>query len=123
MSKYTPPPDPLGGVKGHMFKFCNNSCQYFNRNFACRQRNNRYETYQTDFFFVSIPRFDPLGGLDRLGRGKIYLLQKGVRMTRTTNMLVNSCPYTPLDPWWGQKVKKKLFLESCHVTYQKGKEV
>ena len=42
-------PDPLGGFKGQIFKFRNNSvsCQYFYGSFACRQRYNKYETYQT----------------------------------------------------------------------------
>ena len=42
------PPDPLVGVKGRIFKFRYNSvrCQYFNGNFAFRQRYKKYETYQ-----------------------------------------------------------------------------
>ena len=39
------------GVKGQIFKFCNNSvsCQYFYGNFACRQGYNKYETNCTCF--------------------------------------------------------------------------
>ena len=41
-----------GGVKGHIFLFFEITKSFVNifyRNFACRQRNNRYETYQTGF--------------------------------------------------------------------------
>ena len=50
-------PNPLGGVKGQIFKFCNNSvsCQYlFYWNFACRQGYNKYEIKQTWFSIVGL---------------------------------------------------------------------
>ena len=48
---FTPPPDPLVGVKGRIFKFRYNSvrCKYFYGNFAFRQSYKKYETYQMWF--------------------------------------------------------------------------
>ena len=46
---FTPPPDPLVGVKGRIFKFRYNSvrCQYFLRKFRIQTEVQKYETYQT----------------------------------------------------------------------------
>ena len=49
--KFTPPTDPLGGVKGQLYNFTitKSVVNMFYRIFACRQRHNIYETYQIGF--------------------------------------------------------------------------
>ena len=66
IKKIPNPPDPLGGVKGRIFKFRYNSesCQYFYENFAFIQRYKKYETYQTWFSIEGLCPYPP-----RLRRG------------------------------------------------------
>ena len=49
--KLPQPPDPLGGVKGRIFKFRYNSvsCQYFYGNFAFIQRYKNTKHIKHDF--------------------------------------------------------------------------
>ena len=87
--KITPPPDPLGGVKGRIFKFRYNSvsCQYFNGNFAFIQRYKKYEIYQTWFSIEGLCLYpQDLGGGSK---GQIQLFQNTVmlhiKLIRITN--------------------------------------
>ena len=110
-------PDPWGGVKGQIIKFHNNSasCQYLYWN-LCRQRNNKYETYQTWF---SIKGLCPTPWVDLGGRvkcSKLNFSEHGhvayqiTENTECNSMVANilpAVPYPNLRPW-GQKVRIQL---------------
>ena len=125
--KNLPTPCPLGGVRGQTFKFCYNSvsCQYFYGNFACRQRYNKYETYQRWF---SIEGLCLTPWVDLGGRVKIQLFQNTVMLhikfngiTKCSNMvaiILPADPPPPCMPLTRSISQKSTFSENGNVAYQ-----
>ena len=68
---FTTLPDPLFGAKFQISKLDNNfvSFRYFNLSFACKQKYNRYETYQMGFLFEGLG-LRSIAGLRGWGRGQ-----------------------------------------------------
>ena len=122
-------PDPLAGVKGQIFKFCNNSvsCQYFLPKFRMQTEVQycRYKTYQTGLLFEG-PGYGSLGRLKGSGRvqsstlseyGHVAYQIKAIEAC--INLVANILPKDPLPrSWgWGQRSKFNFFRTwSCCIS-------
>ena len=96
-------PDPLGGVKGQIFKFAI-SCQYFSRKFRVQTKVQKYETYQT--WFSTKACVSPPGWTLRMG-------SKGQDSTLSEHR------DPPLDPGYGVRSKFSFYRTSPgHVVYE-----
>ena len=94
-------------------------------NFACRQKSNRYETFQTGFKFEGLGPI-PWGGLRGYGRGQkktfsvyghnAYQIKAN---DACSNMVANILPTdTSTTQGLGSKGQTISFSESRHVSYQ-----
>ena len=88
---------------------------------ACRQRSNRYETYQTGFQCKGLG-LSPLGALRGGAKAKSeygHVAYKIKADNAGSNMVANILATdTPSTPGVGSKGSNQYFSESSHVAYQ-----
>ena len=99
----------------------------FYGNLACRQRYNKYETYQTRFSIEGLC-LTPLGGLrgwGQKGHTSTFLEHSQVAYQlkenhKCSNMVANILPAPPPPPplGMGSVGQNSTFLECGHVAYQ-----
>ena len=120
-------PDPEGGVKGHVFKFCNNSvsCQYFKELSHADRGTINTKHIKRDFrskACVSPLRTSVVGSKGKNStfskHGHVaYKIKRDSRM----QLQLHGCNYfarRPPDPRDGVCRSKFIFLEHGHVAYQ-----
>ena len=122
---FSPPPDPLVGVKGRIFKFRYNSvrCQYFYGNFAFRQRYKKYETYQTWFSMEGLCLYPRDLGMGSKVQNSTFsehghVAYQIIENHECRNMVPNILLADTLTLGMGQIGQNLPFSEHGHIEYQ-----